>query len=70
MEKMYMIVSTKYYYGEPNMKDQVCGVCGTCRRRYKVLVGKPEGKRLFGIRMPRCDNNIKMELKYMGQEGV
>jgi hypothetical protein len=33
-------------------------------------VGKPEGKGLLGIRMPRCDHTIKMEFKYMGQEGV
>jgi hypothetical protein len=51
------------------MKDQICGVCGTYRREYKVLVGKPEGKGLLGIGMPRCDHIIKMEFKYMGQEG-
>jgi len=37
---MNKIVSTKYYYGEPSMKDQICGVCGTYRREYKFLVGK------------------------------
>jgi len=52
------------------MKDQIGGVCGTYRREYKVLVGKREGKGLLGIRMPRCDHNIEMGLKYMGQEGV
>ena len=52
------------------MKDQICGVCGTYRRVYKVLVGKPEGKALLGISMPRCYNSIKMEFKYMGQESV
>jgi hypothetical protein len=46
---MFRIVSTKYYYGEPNMKNQLCGVCGTCGSEYKVLVGKPEGKGLLGI---------------------
>jgi hypothetical protein len=44
------------------MKNQLCGGCGTCRREYKVLVGKPEGKGLLGIRMSRCDHNITMEL--------
>jgi len=51
------------------MKDQICGVCGTYRREYKVLVGKPEGKGLAGIAMPRCDHTIKMEFKYKEQEG-
>jgi len=52
------------------MKDRIGGVCGTYRREYKVLVGKPEGKGLLGIRMPRCDHTIKIRFKYMGQEDV
>jgi hypothetical protein len=64
--KKNRIVSTKYYYDEPRMKDQTCGVCGRYGREYKALVGKG----LLGIRMPRCDYTFKMEFKYMGQEGV
>jgi hypothetical protein len=69
---MNRIVSTKYYYDEPCMKDQICRVCGTCRREYNVLVGKPERKGLLGICMPRCDHTtrIKLQFKYMGQERV
>jgi hypothetical protein len=37
---------------------------------YKMLVGKSEGKRLFGC--PRCkwDNNIKTDLKETELEGM
>jgi hypothetical protein len=36
----------------------------------KVLVGKPEGKRLLGI--PRCrqEDNIKMDFKEIGWHGL
>jgi hypothetical protein len=30
---------------------------------YRVLVGKPEGKRPLGIPMPRWEDNIKMDLQ-------
>jgi hypothetical protein len=35
---------------------------------HKILVGKPEGKRLLGRR--RWEDNIKMYLKEIGCEGV
>jgi hypothetical protein len=37
---------------------------------YKILVGKPERKRLFGI--PRCtwEDNVRMDLKEIGWEGM
>jgi hypothetical protein len=33
------------------------------RKVYKILVGKPEGKRLLGIRRHRWVDNIKMDLR-------
>jgi hypothetical protein len=33
------------------------------RRAYKILVGKPEGKRPFGRPKYRVENNIKMDLQ-------
>jgi hypothetical protein len=63
--KKNRILCTQYYYGEPSMKDQIGGVCGTYRREYKVLVGKTEGRGLLGIRMARCDHTIKMGFKFM-----
>jgi hypothetical protein len=33
---------------------------------YRVLVGKPEGKRLLGRSRSRCGDNIKMDLQEVG----
>jgi hypothetical protein len=43
---------------------------GVERKLYKVLVGKPEGKRALG--RPRCrwEDGIKMDLRETGLEGV
>jgi len=43
---------------------------GAMRNMYKILVGKPEGKRLLGRLMRRCEDNIRMYLKEVGWEGV
>ena len=46
-------------------------VARTVARRgvYRVLVGKPEGKRPLGRRRRRWDDNIKMELLEVGCGG-
>jgi hypothetical protein len=36
---------------------------------YRVLVGKPEGKRPLGRPMRRWEDNIKMDLQEVGCEG-
>jgi hypothetical protein len=36
------------------------------RRGYRVLVGKPEGKRPLGRLRLRWENNIKMDLQKVG----
>jgi hypothetical protein len=43
---------------------------GETRNAYRILVGKPEGKRPLGG--PRCRwvNNIKMDLRELGWDGV
>jgi hypothetical protein len=43
---------------------------GEERKVYKVLVGKPEGKRLLG--RPRCrwEDGIRMDLREIGLGGV
>jgi len=43
---------------------------GDTRGVYKVLVGKPEGKRALGRPRRRWDDNIKMDLLEMGCGGV
>ena len=37
---------------------------------YRVLVGKPEGKRPLGRSRRRCEDNIKMDLQKVGCEGM
>jgi hypothetical protein len=43
---------------------------GEKRNAYRILVGKPEGKRLLG--RPRCRwvDNIQMDLRERGWDGV
>jgi hypothetical protein len=42
---------------------------GEIKNAYKILVGKPEGKRPFGRPRRRWDDNIKMA-RDIGLEGV
>jgi len=37
---------------------------------YRVLVGKPEGRRPLGRPRHRCENNIKMDLQEVGCGGM
>jgi hypothetical protein len=37
---------------------------------YRILVGKPEGRRPLGRPRRRCVDNIKMDLKLIGWDGV
>jgi hypothetical protein len=39
-----------------------CGTYGEIRGVYRVLVGKPEGKRPLGRPRHRWENNIQMDL--------
>jgi hypothetical protein len=44
---------------------------GEERKLYKVLVGKPEGKRPFGrLRRSRWEDGIRMDLRETGLRGV
>jgi hypothetical protein len=43
---------------------------GEKRNAYRVLVGKPEGKRPLGRPRPRREDNIKMDLREIGWGGV
>jgi len=40
-----------------------CSSYGERRVVYRVLVRKPEGKRLLGRSRLRCEDNIKMDLQ-------
>ena len=43
--------------------------CRSERSTYKILVGKPEGKRPLGTITRRMDDNIKMYLQDTSSEG-
>jgi hypothetical protein len=43
---------------------------GAKRNAYRILVGKPEGKRPLGRPRRRCMDNIKMDLREIGRDGV
>jgi hypothetical protein len=43
---------------------------GEERKMYKVLVGKPEGKRLLGRPRRRWEDGIRMDLREIGLGGV
>jgi hypothetical protein len=48
----------------------VCSADGEERGVYRVLVGKPEGKRPLGRPRRRWENNIRMELQEVGCGGM
>jgi hypothetical protein len=43
---------------------------GEGRGVYRVLVGRPEGKRPLGIPRSRWEDNIKMDLREIGIDGA
>jgi hypothetical protein len=43
---------------------------GEKRNAYRILVGKPEGKRPLGRPRRRWVDNIKMDLRMIGWDGV
>jgi hypothetical protein len=49
---------------------RACSTYGETRGEYKVLVGKPEGKRPLGGIRRRWEDNIKMDLQEGGFEDV
>ena len=51
----------------------MCGTCSTHGERrgvYRVLMGKPEGRRPLGRLRRRCEGNIKMDLQEVGYGGM
>jgi hypothetical protein len=43
---------------------------GEIKNEYNILVGKPDGKRSLGIPRHRWEDNIRMDLREIGWEGV
>jgi hypothetical protein len=54
-------------------KKEMAGACSTNgenRNAYRILVGKIEGERSLGRPRRRCVDNIKMDLRQIGFDGV
>jgi hypothetical protein len=49
---------------------RACSTNGGKRNAYMILVGKPEGKRPFGRPNCRYVDNIKIDLREIGWDGV
>jgi hypothetical protein len=49
---------------------RACSTYGEKRNAYRILVGKPEGKRAVGRPRRKWVNNFKIDLREMGWEGV
>jgi len=47
-----------------------CNTDGKMRNVYSILVGKPEGKRPLGRHKRGREDNIRMDLREIGWEGV
>jgi len=63
------VLFTQYCSGEKIEKYEMGGACsvyGERRGVYRVLVGKPEGKRPLGRPRSRWEDNIKMDLQEVG----
>jgi hypothetical protein len=49
---------------------RACGTNGDKRNVYRLLVGKPEGKRPLGRSRHKWVNNIKIDLRQIGWTGL
>ena len=64
---------TQYCSGDKIENDEMGGTCSTYEERrgvYRVLVGKPEGKRPLGRPERKYEDNIKMDLREVESEGM
>jgi len=60
---------TKYCSGDQIEKNEMVGM-GERRGIYRILVGKPEGKRPLGRPRRRWEDNIKMDIQEVGCGGM
>jgi hypothetical protein len=53
-----------------NEMGGACSACGDRRGKYRGLVGKLDGKRPLGRSRRRWEDNIKMDFRELGCEGM
>jgi hypothetical protein len=73
MGSFMICIVVQYCAGDKIEKNEVGGTCsadGKERGLYRVLVGKPEGKRPLGRPRRRWDDNIKMDFQEVGCGGI
>jgi len=73
MRSLMICIPLQYCSGDQIEKNEMSGACSTYGGRsgvYRILMGKPEGKKPLG--RPKCkwDDNIKMDLQELGCGGV
>jgi hypothetical protein len=65
--------SAKYNYNDQIKEDEMDRECSTNeekRNAYRILVGKTGGKRPLGRPRRRCVDNIKIDLREIGWDGM
>ena len=67
-EELYDVFLTKYYSRDKIKRHEMSGACvGDRRGVYRVMVGRPEGKRPFVRPRYRWEDNIKVFKKWDGK---
>jgi hypothetical protein len=67
------IICTRWVLMLGVKKDKIgreCRTNGAKRNEYRILVGKPEGKRPLGRKRRRWVDNIKINLREIGWDGM
>jgi hypothetical protein len=67
------VLLTKYYTGDhikKNERDGTCSTYGGRKGAYRILVGRPEGKRTLARPRFRWEDYIKMNLEEVGWVGM
>jgi hypothetical protein len=59
----------KYLFKEDEM-GRACSTNGEKRNAYRILLGNPEGKRPLGRPRRRSVDNMKMDLREIGWDGM
>jgi hypothetical protein len=68
-----MICTAHQYCSGDKIENEMGGECSTYGERrgvYRVLVGKPDGRRPLGKPRRRWEDNIKMDLQDVGCGGM